>query len=77
MSPYLANPLKRFFSHYLPVQKGLAGNTILAYRDAFRLLLCYAADKRHKRRMDWKPRWSRALFSRGESSQKVAHPVIF
>jgi len=48
MSPYLANPLKRFFSHYLPVQKGLAGNTILAYRDAFRLLLCYAADQRHK-----------------------------
>ena len=48
MSPYLANPLKRFFSHYLPVQKGLAGNTIFAYRDALRLLLCYAADRRHK-----------------------------
>ena len=48
MSPYLANPLKRFFSHYLPVQKGLAPNSVLAYRDGLRLLLCYAADTRHK-----------------------------
>ncbi len=48
MSPYLANPLKRFFSHYLPVQRGLASNTVLAYRDALRLLLCYAADTRKK-----------------------------
>ncbi len=40
LGPYL----KRFFSHYLPVQKGLAANTILAYRDAIKLLLCYAAD---------------------------------
>jgi len=48
MSPYLANPLKRFFSHYLPVQKGLAPNTVLAYRDGLRLLLCYAADTRKK-----------------------------
>lgn len=39
----LANCLKRFFSHYLPVQKGLASNTILAYRDAIKLLLCFAA----------------------------------
>lgn len=48
MSPYLANALKRFFSHYLPVQKGLAPNTVLAYRDGLRLLLCYAADTHHK-----------------------------
>jgi integrase/recombinase XerD len=40
----LAKLIKRFFSHYLPVQKGLAENTILAYRDAVKLLLCYAAD---------------------------------
>jgi site-specific recombinase XerD len=46
MSPFLANSMKRFFSHYLPVQKGLAANTVLAYRDALRLLLCYAADTR-------------------------------
>jgi site-specific recombinase XerD len=44
MSPCLANPLKRFFSHYLPVQRGLATNSVLAYRDTLRLLLCYAAD---------------------------------
>jgi site-specific recombinase XerD len=48
MSLLLANPLKRFFSHYLPVQKGLAENTILSYRDAIKLLLCYAGDTRKK-----------------------------
>ena len=44
MTPLLANFIKRFFSHYLPVQKGLAANTMLAYRDAIKLLLCYSAD---------------------------------
>ena len=48
MSPQLANPLKRFFSHYLPVQKGLSENTVLSYRDAIKLLLCYAGDTRKK-----------------------------
>jgi len=36
--------MKQFFSHYLPVQRGLSVNTIKAYRDTVRLLLCYAAD---------------------------------
>jgi site-specific recombinase XerD len=40
----IAKFIKRFFSHYLPVQKGLAANTILAYRDTVKLMLCYAAD---------------------------------
>ena len=40
----LANFIKRFFSHYLPTQKGLAVNTIMAYRDAIKLLLSYASD---------------------------------
>jgi site-specific recombinase XerD len=44
----LAKFIKRFFSHYLPVQKGLTANTILAYRDAIKLLLCYAADTLNK-----------------------------
>ena len=44
MNHLLAGFIKRFFSHYLPVQKGLSINTILAYRDAVKLLLCYAAD---------------------------------
>ena len=44
MTHSLANFMKRFFSHYLPVQKGLSVNTIAAYRDALKLLLCYAAD---------------------------------
>ena len=44
MTHLLANFIKRFLSHYLPVQKGLSVNTIAAYRDAIKLLLCYAAD---------------------------------
>jgi len=44
MKSMIANYMKRFFSHYLPIQKGLSINTILAYRDAIKLLLCYAAD---------------------------------
>jgi len=44
MTHLLANFMKRFFSHYLPVQKGLSANTLAAYRDAIKLLLCYAAD---------------------------------
>jgi integrase/recombinase XerD len=48
MTHMLANFIKRFFSHYLPVHKGLAVNTILAYRDAIKLLLCYASDTLNK-----------------------------
>jgi site-specific recombinase XerD len=44
MTHLLANFMKQFLSHYLPVQKGLSANTIAAYRDAIKLLLCYAAD---------------------------------
>ena len=44
MTHSLAHFIKRFLSHYLPVQKGLSANTIAAYRDAIKLLLCYAAD---------------------------------
>jgi len=49
MTPTLPRLLQRFFSHYLPIQKGLAINTVLAYRDAMKLLLCYAADRLKKR----------------------------
>lgn len=48
MTHSLANFIKRFFSHYLLVQKGLSANTIVAYRDAIKLLLCYAADTLRK-----------------------------
>jgi site-specific recombinase XerD len=48
MTHIIAKFIKRFFSHYLPVQKGLAVNTILAYRDAIKLLLCYASDTLNK-----------------------------
>jgi integrase/recombinase XerD len=48
MTHRIAKSIKPFFSHYLPIQKGLAPNTILAYRDTVKLLLCYAADMLHK-----------------------------
>ena len=48
MTHIIAKFIKRFFSQYLPVQKGLAANTILAYRDAIKLVLCYASDTLHK-----------------------------
>jgi len=48
MTHSIAKFIKRFFSHYLPVQKGLAPNTILAYRDAVKLVLCYASDTLNK-----------------------------
>lgn len=44
MKHSIAPWLRRFFSHYLPVQKGLSINTLKAYRDAVKLLLCYVAD---------------------------------
>lgn len=44
MTHDIAPLLKRFFSHYLPVHRGLTENTVKAYRDAIKLLLCYAAD---------------------------------
>lgn len=44
MKNMIASYMQRFFSHYMPIQKGLSVNTIMAYRDAIKLLLCYAAD---------------------------------
>jgi integrase/recombinase XerD len=48
MTQTLAMLIKRFLSHYLPVQKGLAINTIMAYRDTIKLLLCYSSDTLNK-----------------------------
>jgi integrase/recombinase XerD len=48
MTHMIAKFIKRLFCHYLPVQKGLAVNTILAYRDAIKLLLCYASETLNK-----------------------------
>lgn len=44
MNHLLAPFLKRFFALYLPVLRGLSPHTVAAYRDAIKLLLCYAAD---------------------------------
>jgi len=44
MTHAIAPLLKRFFCQHLPVHRGLSENTIRAYRDAIKLLLCYVAD---------------------------------
>lgn len=44
MTHAIAPLLKRFFSHYIPVQKGLSADTVRAYRDAIKLLLCHVGD---------------------------------
>jgi integrase/recombinase XerD len=48
MTHLIATFIKGFLSHCLPVQKGLSANTTLAYRDAIKLLPCYAADMLNK-----------------------------
>jgi len=48
MTHSLSNVIKRFLSHYLPVQKGLSTNTLAAYRDAIKMLLCYTAETLRK-----------------------------
>lgn len=40
--PDLASALHGFFQHHLIALRGLSGNTVLAYRDAFKLLLAFA-----------------------------------
>jgi len=43
----LAKHMTNFFSKYLPSAKNLSSNTILSYRDSFRLLLVYCRDCEH------------------------------
>ncbi|MFI5176583.1 MAG: tyrosine-type recombinase/integrase [Terriglobia bacterium] len=45
----VARFIQPFFSHYLPEQRGLSPHSILAYRDAIKLLLGYAADTLKKK----------------------------
>lgn len=44
MTHAIAPFLKRFLTHYMPVQKGHSRNTVATYRDGIKLLLCYVAD---------------------------------
>lgn len=43
-----ASLMNAFFNQYLAIQKGLSSNTIFAYRDAIKLLFCFAADRLKK-----------------------------
>jgi site-specific recombinase XerD len=44
----IAQYMEPFFCQYLGAEKGASGNTLVAYRDAVKLLLCFAADALHK-----------------------------
>jgi site-specific recombinase XerD len=44
----LAKYMNSFFNDYLSIQRGLSGNTILAYRDSLKLLFCFIADQSKK-----------------------------
>jgi len=44
----LALPIRSFFEQHLVSQRGLSGHTVLAYRDAMKLLLEFAS-RRHKK----------------------------
>ncbi|MDP6502995.1 MAG: tyrosine-type recombinase/integrase [Planctomycetota bacterium] len=44
MNHPIATTMNPFFNQYLAAEKGLATNTILAYRDALKLLFCFAAE---------------------------------
>ncbi len=48
MTHAIADFMKPFFSHYLPMQRGMSINTITSYRDAIKLLLRYVADRLKK-----------------------------
>jgi site-specific recombinase XerD len=43
----IAEYLRAFLLHYLPLEKGSSHNTVLSYRDTIKLLLCFASDKLH------------------------------
>ncbi len=44
----IADYLKPFLLHFLPLEKGVSHNTVLSYRDTIKLLLCFAGDTLHR-----------------------------
>jgi len=44
----IAEYLKSFLLHFLPLEKGVSENTVLSYRDTIKLMLCFA--EKHLRR---------------------------
>ena len=44
----IADYLKPFLMHFLPLEKGASHNTVVSYRDTIKLLLCFAADTLHR-----------------------------
>ena len=48
MTTSLPALLQAFFQQYLAVERGLAENTILSYRDTFKLLIRYLCDQLHQ-----------------------------
>lgn len=52
MSNNVAMPLRRFFTERLTAERALSRHTVLAYRDALRLFLVFAAAQRRKSCVD-------------------------
>jgi site-specific recombinase XerD len=44
----IASPIRGFFEQHLVSQRGLSGHTVLAYRDALKLLLAFVSQRRRK-----------------------------
>jgi site-specific recombinase XerD len=48
MTTDIASPIRGFFEQHLVSQRGLSGHTVLAYRDALKLLLAFVSQRRRK-----------------------------
>ena len=73
--------LQRFFSERLAMQLHASPNTVASYRDTFRLLLKYAADRLERaptaasdRRYRCGPRWRLPDLRRDQARQWRAQP---
>jgi len=45
-------PIRRFFEDHLTVQRGMSPNTVLSYRDTFKLFLQFAVERCRKSCID-------------------------
>lgn len=47
MRTNIASPIRKFFEQYLVEERGVSPHTVLAYRDTWKLLLQFVADRAH------------------------------
>ena len=61
----LAPALQAFFTDRLTLQRQASGHTIAAYRDAIKMLIVFAAQRRARARPGWtSPTWTRRRSAR-------------